>query len=179
MIEIDKDIINRCRRKERKAQMQLYTTLSGRVYNTCYRILNDSFEAEDAMQECFLKILTNLDGYEESVPFVAWVTRIAINTSIDKLRRKSIETIQLNEQLDSHIEDESESEQWNIITAKVEEVKQAIRKLPDTFRLIISLYLIEGYDHEEIAEILNIKVGTSRIQYMRAKQKLLTILNTV
>lgn len=154
------------------AQMQLYTTFSKRVYNACYRILYNSFEAESAMQEGFLKAFSSLGSYESSVPFEAWLVRIAVNTSIDKLRKKTLDITNLNENLYYDIADDNDNDEWEQILSKVEKVKTAIEKLPEAGRLVINLYLMEGYDHEEIAEILNIAPGTVRIQYMRAKNKL-------
>lgn len=172
MISIEQGIIEQCKQGSHRAQMQLYTTFSKRVYNACYRILYDSFEAENAMQEGFLKAFSSLGNYEESIPFEAWLVRIAVNTSIDKIRKRKLDVYNLNENLQYDVMDENDEEEWNGILSKVEKVKATIQKLPETYRLIINLYLIEGYDHEEIAEILNIAPGTVRIQYMRAKSKL-------
>lgn len=157
------------------AQMQIYSTFYKRVYNACYRVLYDSLEAEDAMQESFLKAFSSLDNYKNSVPFEAWLVRIGINTSIDKLRKRNLETVDFNENINYDIVDSDDSEKWEQILDRVEQVKTAITKLPESSRLIVNLYLIEGYDHEEISEILNIAPGTVRIQYMRAKQKLLEL----
>lgn len=157
------------------AQMQIYSTFYKRVYNACYRVLYDSLEAEDAMQESFLKAFSSLDNYKNSVPFEAWLVRIGINTSIDKLRKRNLETVDFNENIKYDIVDSDDSEEWEQILDRVEQVKTAITKLPESSRLIVNLYLIEGYDHEEISEILNIAPGTVRIQYMRAKQKLLEL----
>lgn len=157
------------------AQMQIYSTFYKRVYNACYRVLYDSLEAEDAMQESFLKAFSSLDNYKNSVPFEAWLVRIGINTSIDKLRKRNLETVDFNENINYDIVDSDDSEEWEQILDRVEQVKTAITKLPESSRLIVNLYLIEGYDHEEISEILNIAPGTVRIQYMRAKQKLLEL----
>lgn len=157
------------------AQMQIYSTFYKRVYNACYRVLYDSLEAEDAMQESFLKAFSSLDNYKNSVPFEAWLVRIGINTSIDKLRKRNLETVDFNENIKYDIVDSDDSEEWEQILDRVEQVKTAITKLPESSRLIVNLYLIEGYDHEEISEILDIAPGTVRIQYMRAKQKLLEL----
>lgn len=157
------------------AQMQIYSTFYKRVYNACYRVLYDSLEAEDAMQESFLKAFSSLDNYKNSVPFEAWLVRIGINTSIDKLRKRNLETVDFNENINYDMVDSDDSEEWEQILDRVEQVKTAITKLPESSRLIVNLYLIEGYDHEEISEILNIAPGTVRIQYMRAKQKLLEL----
>jgi RNA polymerase sigma-70 factor (ECF subfamily) len=176
MTGIEPEIIDQCKEGKHMAQMRLYGTFYKRVYNACYRVLYNSLEAEDAMQESFLKAFANIEGYNDSVPFEAWLVRIAINTSIDKLRRKDVDLISLNENIYSEIPDDNDDEDWEKITDKVNQVKAAIEKLPDSSRLIINLYLIEGYDHEEIAGILNIAPGTVRIQYMRAKQKLLQLI---
>lgn len=177
MIGIDTGIINKCRKGEHLAQMHLYTTFYKRVYNACYRVLYDSLEAEDAMQESFLKAFSNLDSYNDSVSFEAWLVRIAINTSIDKLRKRDMDLVSLNDNIHYQIPtDEDDEKDWEQIMTKVGQVKAAIEKLPESSRLIINLYLIEGYDHEEISEILNIAPGTVRIQYMRAKQKLVQLI---
>lgn len=175
MISFDSNIIDQCRMGQHLAQMQIYSTFYKRVYNACYRVLYDSLEAEDAMQESFLKAFSSLDNYKNSVPFEAWLVRIGINTSIDKLRKRNLETVDFNENIKYDIVDSDDSEEWEQILDRVEQVKTAITKLPESSRLIVNLYLIEGYDHEEISEILNIAPGTVRIQYMRAKQKLLEL----
>lgn len=175
MIGFDSGIIDQCRKGEHRAQMQLYTTFYKRIYNACYRVLRNDADAEDVMQEAFLKAFSSLDNYDVSVPFEAWLVRIAINASIDKLRKKDLELINLNENVCYDIPD-SEGEDWEQILEQVGKVKSAIERLPDSSRLIINLYLIEGYDHEEIADILNIAPGTVRVQYMRAKQKLIELI---
>lgn len=169
------EILKQCCKGERNAQLKLYSMYSRQIYNTCYRILQDQMDAEDAMQESFLKIFAKLEQYYENVPLGAWLTRIAVNTSIDKLRQKSIDLVTINENIQYNII-EDDVDDWEATTEMVKAIKRAIAELPDNLRVIITLYLIEGYDHEEISEILNIKVVTSRVQYMRAKQKVLSIL---
>lgn len=178
MVELEKEIVYKCRKGERRAQLNLYTTFSRRVYNSCYRILGNSTDAEDAMQESFLKVFTSLDNYDDLTPLVAWITRIAINTSIDKLRKKNLEIVEFNENIGFDIINDDENESPEDILGQVEQIKIAIDKLPESSKLIVTLYLIEGYDHDEIAEILKIKPGTSRIQYMRAKQKLIQLIKS-
>jgi RNA polymerase sigma-70 factor (ECF subfamily) len=148
------------------------------MYNSCFRILRDKCEAEDAMQESFLKAFSNIDKYDSNTSFDAWILRIAINTAIDKLRKSKIEFIDYSDTVSSSIIDDSneEAEERELVMEKVEQIKTAIEQLPNTARLIVSLYLIEGYDHEEIADILKIQPGNVRIQYMRAKQKLIEII---
>lgn len=178
MIKLDNNFIQSCIKGERKAQMQLYSAFYKRVYNSCYRILWNNYEAEDAMQESFIKIFSKLDLYEDNIPFEAWITRIAINTAIDKLRENKLEIVELKEAMTGDIEDTDENEDMEDISNKVEKIKNAIQGLPGIARIIMNLYLFEGYDHEEIAEILNITPGNSRIQFMRAKKKITELISS-
>ncbi|MDR1341182.1 MAG: RNA polymerase sigma factor [Prevotellaceae bacterium] len=178
MIEWDSNITAQCMKGDRKAQMQLYKTFYKRIYNSCFRILRDRYEAEDAMQESFLKVFSKLGIYEDSIPFEAWIVRIAINTSIDRLRENRPEFTgygddAMSNRIDETGEDEDEME---LIREKAMQVKAAIEQLTGRARLIVTLYLMEGYDHEEIAGILKMQPGTVRVQYMRAKQKLIEII---
>jgi RNA polymerase sigma-70 factor (ECF subfamily) len=172
------DITIQCIKSDRKTQMQLYASFYRKMYNSCYRILRDRCEAEDAMQESFLKAFSNIDRYDSSISFDAWILRIAINTAIDRLRKNRMEFTDYTDSVSSNIIDDSfeEEEERESVMEKAEQIKAAIEQLPDSQRLIVNLYLIEGYDHEEIAGILKIQPGNVRIQYMRAKQKLIEII---
>ena len=176
MEELDDNVIKRCKKGDRKAQTHLYVVFYKKVYNSCFRILQNQYEAEDAMQESFIKVFSQLDKYEKGMPFEAWILRIAINTAIDKLRENKPEWVNYEEERFQDLEEEDESEEWELTLEKAKQIKTAIERLPDAARVIISLYLIEGYDHEEISEILHISSGNVRIQYMRAKQKLIETL---
>jgi RNA polymerase sigma-70 factor (ECF subfamily) len=140
--------------------------------------LRDRYEAEDAMQESFLKAFSNIDKYDNNISFDAWILRIAINTAIDRLRKNKIEFVDYIDTVSSNIIDDANEneEERELVMEKVEQIKSAIEQLPNAARLIVTLYLIEGYDHEEIAGILKIQPGNVRIQYMRAKQKLVEII---
>lgn len=173
-INIHQDIIDRCRLSEPKAQFQLYKLYYKAMFNTCLRIVNNSLEAEDIMQESFLKAFEKIDSYRGEVSFGAWLKRIVVNHSLDELRKKkldlqSIEDSGANPAVESNNTVEEEEE----IQARAEEIRDQINYLPDGYRIVLSLYLIEGYDHDEIGEILNITSSTSRSQCARAKQKLL------
>ena len=177
MIELDNNIIQLCLKKDKKAQMRLYELFFKRIYNSCFRLLKNQYEAEDAMQESFIKAFSKLEQYDYSVSFEIWLVRIAINTSIDKLRAKenNVDWVDINENtMFSSENDNIESEE---ISEKAEQVKQVIFELGGINRIMLSLYLIEGYDHEEIADILNLKAATVRVKYMRAKQELIKKLN--
>jgi RNA polymerase sigma-70 factor (ECF subfamily) len=171
---IHQDLIDGCKTGDQKAQFQIYKLYYKAMYNTSLRIVNDSMEAEDIMQEAFLSAFEKIDTYSGTVSFGAWLKKIVVNRSLDALsRRKAI-----FEDIDSHvgIRDDSgdEATRNEEIDVKVEEVKEAIEGLPDGYRIILSLYLLEGYDHDEIAEILSINSSTSRSQLSRAKQKLIS-----
>ena len=177
MIRLEPDIIERCRKGERKAQMQLYSLYYKRVYNSCYRILRNSLEAEDAMQESFLKVFSKLDKFQEEANLLeAWIVRIAINTSIDKLRKNELEFTPFQEGMEYSDSSDLEEDDWTWIAEKAEQIKSTIEQLPHKYRLILTLHLIEGFDFEEIAEILKQKPGTVRVQFLRGKERLITLL---
>jgi len=171
---IHQDLIDGCKTGDQKAQFQIYKLYYKAMYNTSLRIVSDSMEAEDIMQESFLSAFEKIDTYSGTVSFGAWLKKIVVNRSLDTLSRKKA----IFEDIDSHIgiRDDSgdETARNEEIDVKVEEVKEAIERLPDGYRVILSLYLLEGYDHDEIAEILGINSSTSRSQLSRAKQKLIS-----
>jgi RNA polymerase sigma-70 factor (ECF subfamily) len=169
---IHQDIIDRCKSGEQKAQFQLYKLYYKAMFNTCLRIVNDSLEAEDIMQESFLKAFEKINSYKGEVSFGAWIKRIVINHSLDELRKRKLDLESIEESV-YEIKDEHEKPENEEIQAKAEEIKEQINQLPDGYRIVLSLYLIEGYDHDEISEILNISNSTSRSQCARAKKKLI------
>ena len=166
-------LIEGCRRKERRAQLKLYEQYSRSLYLSCLRIIGEAKEAEEAMQDSFLKILTHLDQYREEQNFEAWMKRIAIHTAIDYVRKENPELVEISDQLPDEPCEESDEEETNYT---VEQIKRAVKELPVGYRTILSLYLFEGYDMEEIASILKLKPASVRSQYLRAKQKLLNII---
>lgn len=160
-------IINQCRANNAKAQMQLYNLYCKAMFVIANRYVNDSFLAEDIMQEAFIKAFKNMDSYKNEVPFGAWLKRIVINQCIDALKKKKLELISMNEETLRIVDDED----WMVegsITA--EEIKNVIDGLKEKYRLVLSLYLFEGYDHDEIAQILGITSNTSRTHLLRGKR---------
>jgi len=172
---IHQDIIERCKSGEQKAQFQLYKLYYKAMYNTCLRIVNDSQEVEDIMQEAFLKAFEKMKTYKGEVSFGAWLKRIVINHSLDELRKRKLDMESIDDSLFELKEKKNEKERINEeeVILKAEEIRDEINNLPDGYRIVLSLYLIEGYDHDEISEILNISSSTSRSQCTREKQKLL------
>jgi RNA polymerase sigma factor (sigma-70 family) len=171
---LHQDLLDGCKLGDQKAQFQIYKLYYKAMYNTSLRIVNDTMEAEDIMQESFLSAFEKINTYSGTVSFGAWLKKIVINRSLDALgKRKAV-----FEDIESHIgikDDENDNvTNYEELDVKVEEVKEAIERLPDGYRVILSLYLLEGYDHDEIAEILSISSSTSRSQLSRAKQKLIS-----
>ena len=168
---IHQEIIDQCREGSQKAQFQLYKLYYKPMYSVCMRIVNNTAEAEDVMQESFLNAFRNMESYKNEVSFGAWLKRIVINRSLDHLKKKRVKLEEINEKT-AQIPDY----QMELKEVNMETVKNAIQQLPDGYRVVLSLYLIEGYDHEEISEILGISNSNSRTQFLRAKNKLREIL---
>ena len=143
------------------------------MFNVGYRITRSEEEAEDVLQEAFINAFRNLDSYRGDATFGAWLKRIVVNKAINALNKKKHEAIPDDERWDV-AEEEPPAEYGDELT--VERVKRAIEQLPDGYRSVLSLYLLEGYDHQEIAEIMGITESTSKSQLNRAKNKLRELL---
>lgn len=161
-------IIEQCKKGNRKAQAELYQRYYKGMYSVSKRILNHEAEAEDAMQEAFLAAFKQLHAFRGEVSFGSWLKRIVVNRSIDQLRKRKIHYDDLSKLAD--MTDEAAAEEVDELSPPM--VKNAIARLPDNYRVVLSLFLIEGYDHDEIAGILKISNGSSRTIYHRAKEKL-------
>jgi RNA polymerase sigma factor (sigma-70 family) len=166
------DLIENCKKGDPGSFRKLYDLYARAMYNTSYRILNNVAEAEDILQESFIDAFKHIHSFENRSSFGSWLKQIVVNKSISALRKLKmhlvdIEGTQVYELPQEDVVDEKE------IQMKVAEVRRALAELPDGYRTVLSLYLFEGYDHEEIAGILQIKESTARTQYIRAKQKLL------
>jgi RNA polymerase sigma factor (sigma-70 family) len=150
------------------------------MFNICMRILNHLGEAEDALQEAFVDAFTNLHQFRQQSTFGAWLKQIVVNKAINHMRSRKVKWVEIEEWKETmeesdHIE---ETFGWseNDTMLEIERVRSMVQKLPDGYRVVLSLYLFEGYDHEEIGEVLGISETTSRTQYMRAKRKLTDML---
>ncbi len=144
------------------------------MYNTSLRILKDSFEAEDVMQESFLVAFTKLGTFKGEVTFGSWLKRIVINKSITQLRKNNkyeeVSLDKVSEQSESTVD----TTEYTMLKAK--DISETINQLKDNYRLALTLHLIEGYDYEEIAEIMHITYQNSRTTISRAKNKLRQLL---
>ena len=171
---IDKHVllVSQCRQGSAKAQFELYKLYATAMYNVALRVLNNVAEAEDVLQEAFLDAFTRIEDFRQETTFGLWLKQIVINRAINNLRKRKVQFVSLDG-IEIADENETNVEETSL---KVEKIKQAMVKLPDGYRVVLSLYLFEGYDHEEIAHILKITENTSRSQYMRAKRKLNALL---
>jgi len=173
-VNIHQDLIEQCRMGDRKSQFKIYKLYYKAMYNTSLRIVNDTAEAEDIMQESFLDAFHRINTYTGEGSFGNWLKRIVINNSLDSLR-KNKELVSIDEtQIDIAESEEDQSEEQ--VQYQVREIMEAIKLLPEEYRIVLSLHLLEGYDHEEISAILKISNNLSRTRFSRARQKLLSIL---
>ena len=169
------NLINGLRNRNRDAQFEIYQLYNVAMFNTSLRIVKDRSEAEDVLQEAFLAAFTKIDHFHGDSTFGAWLKRIVVNKSINAVQKRKASLVSMDEHPLENVGEqapvESEPPLWN-----VDQIMNAVEQLPDGYRIVFSLYLLEGYDHREIAEILNISEGGSKSQYNRAKKKLREIL---
>ena len=167
---IQHQLIEACRQNDRRAQLKLYNKYCEGMYYVAKRFIQDSYEAEDAMQEAFVKAFQKLHQFNGEVTFGAWLKRIVINKCLDKLKAKKLELVAMNEQVLGTVDEE---EDWTVDDGVgVAEVKQKMEQLPEKYKYPLMLYLLEGYDHEEISDILGISKVASRTLVHRGKKKL-------
>jgi len=169
-VYIHAPLIEECRKGNSKAQFMLYNQYSKAMYNLACRILNNREDAEDILQEAFVECFRNLDSFRFESTFGAWLKKIIVNRCINHIKKKKID-LTLCETLPVIIYEEEEE-----IVYDTGKIFKGIEMLPDGYRIILTLYLLEGYDHSEISQILGISESTSKSQYSRAREKLRTIL---
>ena len=171
-ITFERDLVNRCLGHDRNAQNQLYLAYCKAMYNVCYRMVNDHGVAEDVLQNAFIDVFSKMHLYSFQSSLGSWIKRVVINTCIDHLRKKKRYFDEIDERI-MEVEDEIVQES----SINVQSIHKAMEMLPDGYRTVFSLYAIEGYDHEEIGQVLGISEETSKSQYHRAKKKLKEIIN--
>lgn len=171
---IHQDIVDLCKNGDRQAQFQFYKLYSKAMYNIAYRITNNELDAEDVLQEAFVSAFKNMHSYRGTASIGAWLKRIVINNSITAIKKRKADLVPIEEHHQfADIIDTGDDE---ALYLNVDKIRNAIQLLPDGYRVVFSLYLMEGYDHQEIASILNISESTSKSQYSRSKKKLQKIL---
>ena len=165
-------LIRKCQQKSRKAFEELYRKFSPFVYGICLRYAKNRDEAQDILQDCFIKIMDKIGDFRFEGSFEGWLQRMAVNESLNYLRLGRSSFSELDED-DADAEDISSDIVSNM---SARELLDAISKMPDGYRTIFNMFVIEGYQHNEIAEKLNITESTSRSQLKKAREYLIEII---
>ncbi|WP_461532586.1 RNA polymerase sigma factor [Sinomicrobium sp.] len=157
------ELIHRCKKRERKAQEQLYRLFGGKLYSTCLKYSRNEVEAEDNLQDSFMAIFDKIEQYRFKGSFEGWLRRVTINTVLQKYRKEKVFSLVSDE-----IEDETE------VVLEDEDIDLdyllgIIQQLPDKYRLTFNLYVLDGYSHKEISELLGVSEGTSKSNLSRAR----------
>lgn len=173
--EIHKDIIEKCKRGNQRAQYKLYQLYARAMFNVCMRMMNSREEAEDMLQEAFSDAFARLESFRFDSTFGAWLKRIVVNRCINEINRRKVDLQFFDDMY--YFEGTAEDDSFEESALSVQKIKKAMDFLPKGSKLIFSLYLLEGYDHVEISQILNISESNSKSQYMRAKRKIKELLN--
>ena len=167
-------LLKSCMQGKQSAQLEIYNRYYRAMYNTAYRIVKDPAEAEDVMQESFLSAFTKLHTFKGDVTFGAWLKRIVINNSIYHYKKQQKNrTVDLDDIM-YKVEDNDgvASDQNGYSELKAQKVMETMKSLKDNYRVSLTLHLIEGYDYEEISEIMNISYANCRTTISRAKESL-------
>jgi RNA polymerase sigma-70 factor (ECF subfamily) len=176
-VDIHKELVQQAIKNHRQSYHELYKLYAKAMFNLCLRMLGKREDAEDMLQEVFAEAFARIKDFRFDSPFGYWLKQIAVNKCISVLRKKQINFSETEEVQDfENISQINDSVNEEALQLQVNEVKKAMMQLGDSSRTVFSLYLFEGYDHTEIADILNISESTSKTQYMRARQKVKQLL---
>ncbi len=170
--ELNSSLVNRCKKGDNKAYKELYGLYAKAMFNISLRIVNSTDDANDVLQEAFIKAFQSIQKFDNQAAFGGWLKRVVVNQSIDVIRKKKENFISVD-QVGNLEEDEVEFEE---IVYDVESVRESMLELADGYRIILTLYLFEDYSHKDIASMLNISEGTSKSQYNRAKKKIIQLI---
>ena len=159
------DLIKGCQQKERRSQHEIYNMLKGKMFAVCMRYAKNQPEAEDILQDGFIKVFTKIDQFKFEGSFEGWVRRIMVNTALENYRRNSrmFTVTDIEEALDHSGTEET------ISRISAQDLTNDIQDLPTGYKTVFNLYAIEGYNHKEIGELLGINENTSKSQYSRAR----------
>lgn len=157
-------LIENCRINDTKAQGELYKLFSSKLFSVCLKYSRNYAEAEDNLQDAFLTIFNKIEQYKSKGSFEGWLKRITINTVLQRYRNEKVFDI-INENTADDVELEIDED-----NVPLEYLLKIIQELPDRYRLVFNLYVLDGYSHKEIADLLNINIGTSKSNLARARQ---------
>ena len=168
-----KELLQLCKVNNQSAQLEVYNRYYKAMYNTAYRIVKDNFEAEDIMQNSFLTAFTKLDSLKEANTFGSWLKRIVINNSIYHYKKNSkYNDVPLDDVMYKIEDSSNDIENHEITNIKAAQVLDTMKLLKENYQICLTLHLIEGYDYEEVSEIMNISQANSRTMISRAKESL-------
>lgn len=162
------ELIKQCINGDVTAQKKLYDTYSPKLYGLCLRYSQDTVEAEDVLQEAFLKILLNLKEYSGSGSFEGWMKRIAINTAITNYHKNLKHRYHYD--IDQMYDLPTEEVSFDSAEFTRDELLSVINKMPQGYKMVFNLYAVEGFKHREIAEMLGVDINTSKSQFLRARK---------
>jgi RNA polymerase sigma factor (sigma-70 family) len=168
------DLLEGCRRGDRKMQHELYNRFAPKMYGVCLRYASNAEEAEDILQEGFIKIFNKINSYRGEGSFEGWIRRIFVNTAIEHFRKKIyLQPISETE------ENTVEGKYLSVLDSLAEkDIIQLVQQLSPGYRTVFNMYVVEGYTHKQIAEMLGISEGTSKSQLSRAKLILQDLVKT-
>lgn len=167
-------LVEQCIKGDKTAYRLLYERYARAMYNTALRITNNTADAEDILQEAFTDAFMQISSFRQQSTFGAWVKQIVVFKSIGLIKKRRLALVELEPEKLDFSQDEEMSEEE--IDYNVNAIKTALQSLPDGYRAVLNLYLLEGYDQEEIADIMQLAPSTVRTQYIRGKQKLIGLL---
>lgn len=168
-VELYNQLIESCKNNNREAQYKLYNLLSGKMFAVCLRYAKNREAAEDLLQDGFVKVFTNIDKFRGDGSFEGWVRRIIVNTAVEYYRKSTKMYPMVN------VDDVNKEVFWeeSSDSLELEDVMNLINSLSTGYRTIFNLYVVEGYSHKEIADMLDISEGTSKSQLARARYLLM------
>jgi RNA polymerase sigma-70 factor (ECF subfamily) len=175
-----KEIVNGCVRNDRKCQKVIFEMYYGKMMSACLRYISDKDEAQDILQEGFIKVFNNIAKFDFNGSLEGWVRRIIVNTAIDHIRKKKNDIFQVTDHefiINNYNNEGDETEDENIYAnLKTTEIMEAIKQLSPAYRTVFSMYVIDGFSHQQIADLLNINIGTSKSNLAKARMNLQKIL---
>lgn len=166
-------LLKLCKSRDQRAQIEIYNRYYKAMFNTAYRIVKDSYKAEDILQESFLSAFTKLESLKEASMFGAWLKRIVVNNSIHYYNKNTqYQDVPLNDVIYKIEDEQGISNDDELLSKKASQIMAAMKTLKENYQVSLSLHLIEGYDYEEICEIMNISHANCRTMISRAKDSL-------
>ena len=163
------ELILNCKKQDLKAQEELYKKFSGILFSVCLKYSRDYHEAEDNLQDAFITILSRIEQFKGKGSFEGWMKRITVNTVLQKYRKQKVYNLSNEEQIEEEGEVELEAS-----VIPLDFLLKIVQELPDRYRLVFTMYVLDGYPHKEISEEMGITVGTSKSNLARARKILKT-----